>query len=51
MNAAHLVEEVQDLFAGEDGGEAFGAFGGGGEDDGIQVLEEDFPIAVFRHRD
>ena len=44
MNAAHLVDEVQDLFAGEDSGEAFGAFGGGREDDGIQVFVEDFAV-------
>jgi len=51
MNATHLVNKVQDLFAGEDGGKAFGVFGGGGEDDGIQVLVEDFPIEEEESRE
>ncbi len=42
VGAVELGDDAQDLVTGEDGREAFGAFGGGGEDDGLEVFVEDF---------
>lgn len=39
----HPVDDADDLFAAEDGGEAFGSFGGG-EEDGFDLFLQDFAI-------
>ncbi len=44
VDTRHLVDDGEDFAAGEDGGEAFGAFGRGGEKDRVKFFLEDFAI-------
>lgn len=43
VGAVQAVQELPDLFAGEDGGEAFGSFGRG-EEDGVNLFVEDLAV-------
>ena len=42
--SGHVVDDGEGFVMGEDGGEAFGTFGSGEEDDGLEVFVQDFAV-------
>jgi len=51
IDPGHPADDWVGFLADEHGGQARGAFGGGGEDDGIEVLMEDFAVEKEESRE